>query len=343
MGTGNSPTEADSHGPEPLRVVVEPHEAGQRLDVFLHSRLLETSRSRIRAAIGNGNASVDGQPAKPSAKLKAGQRVEFTPAEPPAEGPEPEAIELDILYEDEAIAVVNKPAAMVVHPAKGHWSGTLASALVHRFGSLSQHGGPTRPGIVHRLDRDTTGVIVVARNDAAHANLAAQFEARTVAKQYLAIVVGQPDRDRDIVDHPIGAHPSQREKMALRAGHSTSREALTEYAVDERLGPVALVRAFPKTGRTHQIRLHLLHAGYPILCDKLYSGRASLRENEAQAWLDKRQPKTTTESRVLLDRQALHALALEIDHPQTGERLKFTAPLPADMQGALNFFRGASG
>ncbi len=342
MGPGDSPPRAEP--PERLYLVVEPHEAGQRLDVFLHGRLPEISRSRLRAAVDAGNATVDGLPAKASGKLKAGQRVEFTPAEPPAEGPEPEAIALDILYEDESIAVVNKPAAMVVHPAKGHWSGTLASALVHRFGRLSQHGGPTRPGIVHRLDRDTTGVIVVARNDRAHANLAAQFEARTVAKQYLAIVVGQPDRDRDIVDHPIGAHPSQREKMALRAGHSTSREAHTEYAVEERLGPVALVRAFPKTGRTHQIRLHLLHAGNPVLCDKLYSGRGALSEVEAQAWIDKRPPKPESEDRrILLDRQALHAHRLEIDHPQTGERLEFSAPLPADMQRTLDFFREAPG
>ena len=179
-----------------------------------------------------------------------------------------------------AIVVVNKPAGMIVHPAKGHWEGTLASALAHHFGTLSGRGGPTRPGIVHRLDRDTSGVIVVAKNDQAHDALAAQFKSREVEKEYLAIVVGVPDRDRDVIDEPIGDHPTQREKKAIRREDPSARPAVTVYEVVERFAGYALVRALPKTGRTHQIRIHLAHIGYPVLCDRLYGGRAIITELE---------------------------------------------------------------
>ena len=162
---------------------------------------------------------------------------------------------------------------MVVHPAKGHWEGTLASALAHHFGTLSGRGGPTRPGIVHRLDRDTSGVIVVAKNDQAHDALAAQFKAREVEKEYLAIVVGVPELDRDRIDEPIGDHPTHREKKAIRRSDPEARSAVTEYEVVERFVGFALVRARPKTGRTHQIRLHLAHIRHPVLCDRLYGGR----------------------------------------------------------------------
>ena len=321
---------------------VPEEDAGRRLDVFLSDRLPEHSRSRIGRAIDAGGARVDGRVAKASLKLKAGQLVEFTPPEPSHEGPVPEAVDLAVLYEDDTLAVIDKPPGMVVHPAKGHWSGTLTSALLHRFGELSTSGGPTRPGIVHRLDRDTSGVIVIAKTDAAHAKLSEQFAARAVEKQYQAIVVGQPDRDQEMIDRAISAHPSQREKMALREGHHTSRAAQTRIAVAERLGPVALVNAFPKTGRTHQIRLHLAHVGCPVLCDKLYGGRARVTVAEALAWVPhSRKPKDDEAERVLLDRQALHACRLAIDHPQTGERMEFTTPLPADMAGVLEFFREA--
>ena len=165
---------------------------------------------------------------------------------------------------------------MIVHPAKGHWEGTLASALAHHFGPLSGRGGPTRPGIVHRLDRDTSGVIVVAKNDQAHDALAAQFKSRDVEKEYLAIVVGVPDRDRDVIDEPIGDHPTQREKKAIRredAERAAGRDRCTKSSSGS--PAIALVRALPKTGRTHQIRLHLAHVGYPVLCDRLYGGRAA--------------------------------------------------------------------
>jgi 23S rRNA pseudouridine1911/1915/1917 synthase len=238
--------------------------------------------------------------------------------------------------------VVDKAAGMIVHPAKGHWDGTLASALVHHFGSLSARGGPTRPGIVHRLDRDTSGVIVVAKNDQAHDALAAQFKARTVEKEYLAIVVGEPRLDRDLIDAPIGEHPTHREKKAIRLKDPAARPAATFYEVVERFAGYALVRARPKTGRTHQIRLHLASISCPVLCDRLYGGRARLREGEIVP-----QPATSREVRelasendaLLLDRQALHAHRLSLTHPTTREPVTFAAPLPADIQAVLDALR----
>ena len=216
------------------RFAVSEGDVGKRLDAFLSQQFPEASRVRIQRGISEGLAFVEGQPRKPSYKLRPDQTVEFQLPAPNAEAPQAEAIELDLLYEDEVLAVVNKPAGMVVHPAKGHWSGTLASALVHHFEQLSEFGGAQRPGIVHRLDRDTSGVLVVAKTDQAHAHLADQFQARTVKKEYLAIVSGCPDRDRDQIDFPIGDHPTQRERKALRADHSSSKEAQTFYEVEDR-------------------------------------------------------------------------------------------------------------
>ncbi len=323
--------------------VAEEHQ-GQRLDVFLTARLPEASRVRIRRGIDAGEAKVAGIVRKAAYRLKPGQQVEFKLPPPPADRPAPEPIELAILYEDDAIAVVDKSPGMVVHPAKGHWSGTLASALVYHFDQLSEHGGATRPGIVHRLDRDTSGVLVVAKTDQAHQRLAEQFKARAVRKEYLALVAGCPDRDRDLIDHPIGAHPSQREKKALRADHSTSRPAQTFYEVEERFPGTTLVRAFPKTGRTHQIRLHLTNIRCPVLCDKLYGGRSRLTVGELRSLCRlKHLAADLPDDAVLLDRQALHAHSLGFAHPLSGEQVEFTAPLPADMQGLLEILRQTDG
>jgi len=222
---------------------------------------------------------------------------------------------------------------MVVHPAKGHWSGTLTSALAHHFAQLSSTGGPTRPGIVHRLDRDTSGVIVVAKTDRAHLALAAQFEARTVEKEYFALVHPAPDRDRDVIDQPIGVHPYQREKMAIRADHPTSRPARTYYEVTERFEGLAVLTVFPKTGRTHQIRVHLAYAGCPVLCDKLYSGRSRITRGELR--------RVPTDDFLLLDRMALHARRIALVHPETGAPLEISAPLPSDLEGVLSELRAS--
>lgn len=342
---GDKPDETEGQdsiagGPNVYGFVVSEAAAGQRLDAFLATQIAETSRVRVRRGIDLGMAQVDGMTQKPSYRLEAGQHVEFILPEPPATGPQPEAIPINILFEDDQIAVVDKPPGMVVHPAKGHWSGTLASALVHYFSELSQVGGIARPGIVHRLDRDTSGVMVIAKTDQAHMNLTEQFQNRTVQKEYVAIVLGSPDRDRDLIDHPVGPHPSKREKMALRSDGAASREAQTFYEVEERFRGFALLRAFPKTGRTHQIRLHLTAIRCPVLCDKLYGGRAELTLAElrnmtrCQELAADRRP-----DHVVLDRQALHAEVLRFKHPSSKQDLEFRAELPADLQLVLLLLR----
>lgn len=307
----------------PQTIPVHESDVGKRLDVFLAERLPKYSRSIVRKAIEAGGARVDGQLVKASWKLKSNQVVFFEPPDLPRDGPQPEDIPLDILYEDEALVAVNKPPRMVVHPAKGHWSGTLTSALAFHFQSLSSIGGATRPGIVHRLDRDTSGVILIAKTDAAHLKLAAQFEARSVIKEYIAFTRNTVDRDQDIIDQPIGAHPYQREKMAIRAGHATSRAARTELRVAARYRGFSKWLARPKTGRTHQIRVHLSHVGCPVVCDRLYAGHGKLTRGELTG---DRQDTT-----VVLDRQALHAAEIRFNHPSTDEPLSITAQLPADL------------
>jgi len=335
--TAGGETEAATH-----RFEVSAEDVPCRLDVFLSSHFSTASRVRIRRGIDNGTTTVDGKVRKASFKLSAGQIVDFRLPPPPASGPKPEPLPITLLYEDEAIAVVDKPPGMIVHPAKGHWSGTLASALVHHFEHLSQHGGASRPGIVHRLDRDTSGVLVVAKTDEAHRNLAEQFQQRTVRKEYLAIVVGNPDRDRDRIDFPIGNHPKYRERKALRSGHASSREAETFYEVEERFKAFSLIRAFPKTGRTHQIRLHLVHIGCAVLCDKLYGGRSQLTAGELRTLLrQKNLAYELADEAVLLNRQALHAHRLHVTHPLTRQELEFTSPVPADMQKLLLVLREA--
>lgn len=326
---------------DPTSLTVPPEAAGQRLDVFLVGHFSELSRAAVQRAIEAGHVTVAGAACKPSQRLREGELVVVRQFDVPREGPAPQAIPLDILYEDDAIVVVNKPSGMIVHPAKGHWEGTLASALAHHFDVLSSRGGPTRPGIVHRLDRDTSGVIVVAKSDQAHDALAAQFKSRQVEKEYLAIVVGTPDRDQDVIDKPIADHPTQREKKAIRSGHATSREATTFYEVIERFTGFALVRARPKTGRTHQIRLHLAHIGCPVLCDRLYGGRAQITELELipRDSMGQDMPAAGDRGTPILTRQALHAHRLAISHPTTGQPMRFEAPLAADVERTLTALR----
>lgn len=324
---------------EEVTWTVDEGAAGLRLDVFLAREFPGQSRSFLARAIDKGAVRVDGVVARASVKLRPGSLVCFRVPEPPRAGPDAEEIPLDFLHLDEWMAAIDKPAGMVVHPAKGNWKGTLAGALKWHLerrdtegaaGGLSTTGGPTRPGIVHRLDRDTSGVIVVARTEEAHHRLAKQFERRSVEKTYLAITQGQPQFDRDEINLPIGIHPYQREKMAVRRDHSTSREAVTRFEVVERYGRAALVRVTPKTGRTHQIRVHLAAIGSPVLCDGLYSGRTVIDRSFFGG----------PAGPPLIERQALHAASLAIDHPATGARLLFEAPLPADMQRVLAVLRG---
>lgn len=326
----------------PRVFVVGADDVGRRLDVFLTARFSPISRANVQRAIDAGHVSVNGEAARSSLRLEGGESIEVRQIDVPREGPAPQSIPLTILHEDEAIIVVDKPAGMIVHPAKGHWEGTLASALAHHFGPLSERGGPTRPGIVHRLDRDTSGVIVVAKHDVAHDVLSAQFKSREVQKEYLAIVAGVPEMDRDRIDEPIGDHPKVREKKAIRRSDPDARPAVTDFEVIERFAGFTFLRALPKTGRTHQIRLHLAHIRHPVLCDRLYGGRALLTEAEliprGQMGHDAA-VRAAAESPPLLERQALHAHRLIIAHPTSGERMEFVAPLPPDMDRTLEALR----
>jgi 23S rRNA pseudouridine1911/1915/1917 synthase len=331
---------------EPVEVVVEPFESGHRLDAFLARHFIDYSRVHLRRVITAGGVKIDGHGAKPSSRLRPGQRVTILLPEIPRGAPRPENIPLDVLYEDDHLVVINKPPGMVVHPARGHWSGTLVSALQYHFGpGLSSTGDPTRPGIVHRLDRDTSGAILVARNDQVHARLAAQFAARSIEKEYFALVVGGPDRDRDFIQRAIGVHPQQREKMAIRGDRpwgeasespeheKAGRPAETFYEVLERFDGFAAMRLLPKTGRTHQLRVHLSHIGCPVLCDRQYGGRARITRGEIR--------RDAEDTLVLLDRQALHARRLKFIHPATGRPLEVEAPLPADISAVLAELRAS--
>jgi 23S rRNA pseudouridine1911/1915/1917 synthase len=313
----------------PIEFVVKARMAGKRVDAYLSSRYQDYSRSVIQKVIDAGAVLINGQATKASARVREGDLICVWLPELSEESHAPEDIPLTIVFEDEAFVVVEKPPGLVTHPAKGNWTGTLVNALQFHFDKLSTVGGANRPGIVHRLDRDTSGLLIVAKDDRAHAALARQFEERTIHKEYLAIVSGVPDRDRDTIDRMIGPHPTHREKMAIRLATDGGKEAVTFYEVIERFAGYAFVRCKPRTGRTHQIRVHLTHAGHPILADKLYAGRDRLLLSDLAG------PDAPDGDRILLSRQALHAHMLHLTHPLTGQEMHLTAPLPDDMAAVL--------
>jgi 23S rRNA pseudouridine1911/1915/1917 synthase len=325
----------------PLEFEVKPRTDGKRIDAYLASRFSDYSRSVIQRIIEAEAVHVNGRPVKASYKVRAGDVVCLWLPELPDTTPAAEDIPIEVVYEDEVLTVVNKPPGMVTHPAKGNWRGTLVNALQFHYDTLSTLAGENRPGIVHRLDRDTTGLLVVVKNDLAHRRLALQFELREVHKEYVALVYGVPGRDSDYIERPIGFHPLTREKMAIRTIEDGGKPAVTYYEVAERFRGYALVRCMPQTGRTHQIRVHLAHIGHPIVADKAYSGRGKLTLGDVlgpatgkplnSADLD---PEAT-----LIDRQALHAHSLRFTHPSTGQSVSLTAPLPADMARTLEAFR----
>ena len=310
-------------------------EAGQRLDVYLANQFPAYSRVHLRRSINAAQVTVDGARTKAAYRLRVGQLVAVTLDDLPRQGPEPEDIPLDILYEDESLVAINKPSGMVVHPSKGHWQGTLAGALAFHFSQLSHVGGATRPGIVHRLDRETSGVLVVAKTDAAHLALAQQFEKRTAEKKYFAILQGLPDHDRDVITKPIGTHPYQREKMCIRAGHPTSRDARTFYEVVERFEGFSTAHVFPKTGRTHQIRVHLSSLGTPVLCDRLYGGRSRITRGE----LKRSAEPSDSDTDIVLHRLALHAMSLRLRHPRHGGELELRAEVPDELINVAQLLR----
>ncbi len=287
-------------------ITVEPEQAGLRLDRFLALIRPERSRSRWQDLISQGCVTVNSEPAKPSWPLEPGDLI--TIASPSGLIPsclEPANLPLDILYEDSELLVLNKAAGMVVHPGAGTDGQTLVHALLHHCRDLSGIGGVERPGIVHRLDKETSGCLVVAKNDRAHQDLAGQFARREVRKVYLAVVKGIPHRPWGTLKGSIGRHPYHRQKMTVKEG-GDAREALTEYAVLARGDKMSLLECHPKTGRTHQIRVHLQHLGHPLLGDPVYGHRLGY------------------------PRHLLHSWKLAFTHPLSGEPLNFTAPVPAD-------------
>jgi 23S rRNA pseudouridine1911/1915/1917 synthase len=325
----------------PLEFEVKPRTDGRRIDAYLASRFTDHSRASLQRIIDADAVIVNGRAVKASYKVRAGDVVQVRLPELPSMVPTPEEIPIEVIYEDEWLTVVNKPPGMVTHPAKGNWRGTLVNALQFHYDSLSTLAGENRPGIVHRLDRDTSGLLVVVKDELAHRRLALQFEQREIEKEYLALVYGVPSRDSDYIERAIGFHRTSRERMAIRSVEEGGKAAVTFYEVLERFRGFALVRCKPKTGRTHQIRVHLTHIGHPILADKLYSGRdkITLADLVGQAGI-KPVPGTSSEaSGVLIERQALHAHRLRFVHPMTGANVDLTCPLLEDMARTLEALR----
>jgi 23S rRNA pseudouridine1911/1915/1917 synthase len=317
----------------PTEFTVKARMEGKRVDAYLSSRYPDYSRSVMQKVIDAGAVLVNGQPVKASYRVRIGDVIRIWLPELADDAPVPEDIPISVAFEDDALTVVNKPAGMVVHPAKGNWTGTLVNALQFHYDTLSTVGGENRPGIVHRLDRDTTGLLLVAKTDQAHRALAAQFERRTVSKEYLALVYGVPSRDGDYIERTIGFHPTSREKMAIRNPEDGGKAAVTFYQVVERFRGFAYVRCKPQTGRTHQLRVHMAHVGHPIVADKAYSGRDRLTLGDLAG------PTAPDAGRVLIDRQALHAHTLRLTHPVSGQPMEFVAPLPEDMARTLEALR----
>ena len=290
-------------------------DAGKRLDHFLQERLPQYSRSRLQDWIKQGRVRVDGAAAKAASLLRGSEAVSVSPAGLAPLTAVPEDLPLDILYEDSDLIAVNKPAGMIVHAGAGRHTGTLTNALVHRFGQLSTVGGDLRPGIVHRLDRYTSGVLLVARTDAAHRHLAEQFAKRKTDKTYLALVEGQVKGDHGRIDKPIIRDPVRRTRMTVKLGRG--RAAITEYRALQRFPKVTYLEVKIGTGRTHQIRVHLASIGHPVVGDKLYGAAASP-----------------------LGRYFLHAHRIGFTSPSTGERITISAPLPAELSGYLESLVG---
>jgi 23S rRNA pseudouridine1911/1915/1917 synthase len=314
-------------GPRRTHLVLTGEDAGTRLDLVLTAHLPALSRSQVHRLIKDGHVHLSEERAKPALIVWAGLEVDIDEPESTRSAPAGESLPLDVFYEDDALAVVDKPAGMVVHPAAGHATGTLVNALLHHLKGLSRVGGVERPGIVHRLDRGTSGVIVVAKTDAAHRALSLQFQERKVGKEYLALVWGTV-RAGETLARPIGRDPRHRQKMSSRA--RKARTAVTRIMSTEPLGGVSFVRVSIGTGRTHQIRVHLSEAGHPVVGDVLYGGvRKSVPPRLAAL--------------AGLKRPFLHATRLTITHPTSGEAMTFESPLAQDLDQTLGALRRASG
>jgi 23S rRNA pseudouridine1911/1915/1917 synthase len=295
----------------PIKLSVPSNAAGLRLDRFLAAELTQYSRARLQQLIRGGFVQRNGTPARPRDIVRSGDYIELTEPPPEKIDNEPESIDLDILFEDDDLIVLNKAAGLVVHPGAGHKQHTLVNALLHHCPTLSGIGGKERPGIVHRLDKETSGCLVVAKNDAAHRGLSAQFAARTVEKVYLALVSGKLRRSSGVIEEKIGRHPVHRQRMSVAS--SRGRAAKTEYRVLRPGEKFSLVECHLHTGRTHQVRVHLHHLGHPVLGDKIYGPRMAKD----------------------FPRQMLHAWKLGFEHPRIRRWKNFEAPLPKDFAEAI--------
>ncbi len=299
-------------------IIAEERSAGQRLDVLIASLLADCSRSHAAALIRNGMIQVGTEPRKPGYRVQFGDRIRgnIPPPDPPVFRPEP--IPLHVIYEDGDIILIDKPAGFVVHPAPGHADGTLVNALLHHCPDIGGIGGEMRPGIVHRLDKDTSGILVAAKNASAMAHLAEQFQARSVRKKYLALVHGETEKDTGSINLPIGRHPADRKKMSVIS--TKGRAAETLWHVRKRLPESTLLDIDLKTGRTHQIRVHCTAIGHPLVGDPVYGSRIPKRHSPEILSLLK-----------TVSRQMLHAWQICLIHPGTGEEISFEAPVPLDM------------
>jgi 23S rRNA pseudouridine1911/1915/1917 synthase len=327
----------------PLTLSTVADDAGQRLDHYLALKLPEVSRSRVQQLIAKGEVLVNSATAKASLRLHGDEQITVTG--PPHAAPLraiPEEIALDIVYEDDDLAIVNKPAGMMVHAGAGATEdarnrGTLVNALLHHFGTLSAVGGELRPGIVHRLDRATSGLMVVAKNDESHRRLAKQFSGREVHKTYLALVHGWPKQDRGTIRSAISRHTQKRTRMTTRG--FGGRDAVTHYSVlrkiDAPYGKFALIEVKIETGRTHQIRVHMSSLGHPVVGDALYGAPGELR-SQSNKRRDAGMPAI-----LALNRNFLHSSVLELTHPRTQERLKFSRPLPEELENLMESLENA--
>lgn len=304
-----------------MEYIVTEAESGARFDVVLSQRA-DVSRSRAAGLIGDGDATLNGKAVDKKTKLCAGDVIFYIEREPALSEAMPENIPLDIVYEDEDIIVINKPSGLVVHPAAGNPTGTLVNALLYHCGeSLSGIGGVLRPGIVHRIDKDTSGLLVVAKNDAAHRALAAQLEDHSLYREYHALIKGGMRTEEGTVSLPIGRHPVDRKKMAvIRDGSHPAKEAVTHYKVVKAYGDISYLSLRLETGRTHQIRVHMAAIGHPLLGDEVY-GKVNTPFEKRHA--------------ALFDGQALHAKRLSFLHPKTAERVSFECPLPPNFEKLL--------
>ena len=319
----------DEQTDQPITLHVGSSIKQRRIDKYLHSRFSNHSRVMLQNIIKAGAVKVNGKIVKPSFNLKPGDKIELTLPEIPGKDIKPEDIPLDIIFEDDDIIVLNKQANMIVHPARGNINGTLVNALAFYSDKLSSGLGEFRPGIVHRLDKNTTGVMVAAKNDTAQWKIAKQFETRQTKKTYLAVVHGTPELTADRINAPLGIHPRRREKYAIRP--DIGKEAVTFYEVLESFRGFSLLRLTPKTGRTHQIRVHLSYIKHPVVADDMYGGKFIYPWQLADSEPAVQEP--------VINRSALHASTLGFKHPTTGKMETFEAPIPEDMQNLLDILR----